>query len=86
MFQRAISTLYPHWSAIVPLMMAVIDIVAPGVEKFTFDHVANVAFKVSMEFAQWQNNMCQHTFDHLLDIKEDITGRVRLVDFFQLRP
>jgi hypothetical protein len=82
MFQRAIFTLYPHWSAIVPSMKAVIDVVASGVEKFTFDHVANVASEVSKEFAQWQNNMCQHTFDHLLEIQEGITGRVRLVDFY----
>lgn len=81
-FQRAIYTLYPHWGTIVPSMKALFDAVAPGVDKFTFDHVAGAASEASKEFAQWQNNMCQNTFDHLLEIQDGQTGRVRLVDFY----
>eukprot|EP00927_Polykrikos_kofoidii_P084682 TRINITY_DN8_c0_g2_i1.p1 TRINITY_DN8_c0_g2~~TRINITY_DN8_c0_g2_i1.p1 ORF type:complete len:564 (+),score=82.06 TRINITY_DN8_c0_g2_i1:105-1796(+) len=81
-FQRAIYTLYPHWATIVPSMSALFDVVTPGVDKFKFDHVASVASEASKEFAQWQNNMCQSTFDHLLEIQDGQTGRVRLVDFY----
>lgn len=81
-FLRLIYTLYPHWPQVVPLMIQVQERVAPGLEVFSFDDVASVVSEVSSSFAHWQNAMCQTTTEHLVELEEGSSGRVRLVDFY----
>lgn len=80
-FLRLIYTLYPHWPQVVPLMIQVQERVAPG-QELSFDDVAGVVSEVSSSFAHWQNAMCETTIEHLVELEEGKSGRVKLVDFY----
>eukprot|EP00929_Paragymnodinium_shiwhaense_P056795 TRINITY_DN2843_c0_g3_i1.p2 TRINITY_DN2843_c0_g3~~TRINITY_DN2843_c0_g3_i1.p2 ORF type:complete len:574 (-),score=182.05 TRINITY_DN2843_c0_g3_i1:51-1772(-) len=81
-FEKLIYMLYPNWPVTRELMVQVQDMVAPGLEQFTFDDVASVASEIGARFAHWQNHECQHTKELLLEMEDRSSGRVRLVDFY----
>merc|ERR1719223_1582989 len=62
-------------------MIQVQERVAPG-QELSFDDVAGVVSEVSSSFAHWQNAMCETTIEHLVELEEGKSGRVKLVDFY----
>jgi hypothetical protein len=63
-------------------MLQVQERVSPDLGEYSFDDVARVASEVGSLFAHWQNDECQSTKNHLLEIEDGNSGRVRLVDFY----
>lgn len=84
LFTEHFSKLYPAWDETRELLAKAEHEVAAGATSFEFKEVAAVLEEAGHRYyKEVHHKQCQHTKSLLLEMEENGTGRVRLVDFYK---
>jgi hypothetical protein len=82
-FQTSMSFMYNNWDETQKFFREIQESVVHGKETFTFADVAAVLEKVEANFVYWNDHQCQSLKENLMELEQELPGRVRMLDFYE---